>query len=130
MLNFSTGFSPLHMRDAPADVIHNRFRTSEGHRERIFPAMEIIRQGSHSPELSASKCINGLPGVTDSDKSVGRELSKHCMVDFTEVLRLVNQDEGKAWKCSSEQSGHEYLIIKIDGPLVRLENALVHSFVH
>src|SRR6266436_1834451 len=51
------------------------------------------------------------------------------MVNVAEVLDLINHDPGIDWKCSPEQRGHVYLIVKVDSSGICLSDALGEKLI-
>ncbi len=99
-------------------VLNNFFWASErdGEIEGLTP--ELVLESLHSLCNSTPETVNRLPSVANDNNPTSRQLVEHRMVDWVEVLSFVNKGNGKSWKCTTEQCGQVYLIVKINPPFV------------
>src|SRR5229473_3611355 len=110
--DMSTLLVPFKLWHPPPCILYNRSWAPERDRERLFLAIEGFLPFPHALLDSTTKGIDRLPWVTNTNVPTFAELSEHFMITRVEVLVFVNEDNGISWKCTSEQCGHIYLIVK------------------
>src|SRR6185437_4272485 len=116
--NVASGFGPFEMRDAPLGSADDGLWAAEANGEvergHFVGSLEVRHASGKRP----SKSIDILPRITHSNNSMLTKSVEHGVVNWREVLRLIDEDEGKLRVCSAEQCGHVYLIIVVDGAVV------------